>query len=190
MVSVCVLHRLKRLSILSSLISQCWIRSFSKVQISFLVFASAVQRDFDMKQGHGCRGTALNIAYLLRCYLHGPVHIDILVWLAGGLLNKIGSSALWTSCRNSHRLIQEMKWIQWHCDLWTVKLATSFSFRTLQSMPLFFSVRSIYQVLVELVELSSKVAVLELSVLLLHDWLKRPIKWKMQRCHPSQPKRK
>lgn len=107
-----------------------------------------------------------------------------------GLLNKIGSSALWTSCRNSHRLIQEMKWIQWHCDLWTVKLATSFSFRTLQSMPLFFSVRSIYQVLVELVELSSKVAVLELSVLLLHDWLKRPIKWKMQRCHPSQPKRK
>lgn len=110
-VCVCVLHRLKRLSILSSLISQCWIRSFSKVQISFLVFASAVQRDFDMKQGHGCRGTALNIACLLRCYLHGPVHIDILVWLAGGLLNKIGSSALWTSCRNSHRLIQEMKWI-------------------------------------------------------------------------------
>lgn len=79
MVCVCVLHRLKRLSILSSLISQCWIRSFSKVQISFLVFASAVQRDFDMKQGHGCRGTALNIACLLRCYLHGPVHIDILV---------------------------------------------------------------------------------------------------------------
>lgn len=36
-------------------------------------------------------------------------------------------------------------------------------------MPLFFPVRSIYQVLVELVELSSKVAVLELSVLLLHD---------------------
>ena len=110
-VCVCVLHGLKRPSILSSLISQCWIRSFSKVQISFLVFASAVQRDFDMKQGHGCRGTALNIACLLRCYLHGPVHIDILVWLAGGLLNKIGSYALWTSCRNSHRLMQEIKWI-------------------------------------------------------------------------------
>lgn len=64
-----------RLSVLSRVIRQCWIRSFSKVKISLQVFASASQSDVAMKVDNSCTGTGLNTVWFVQWNQHDTVSL-------------------------------------------------------------------------------------------------------------------